>query len=92
MGMSDLYDPADDAESLATIQAALDTGITLLDTGDFYGMAALPRNRGRDSARWSKEWIAAPDDFRNFRARTRCPAAKLFARGRSVRRVPSAEV
>jgi aryl-alcohol dehydrogenase-like predicted oxidoreductase len=38
MGMSDLYGPADDAESLATIQAALDAGITLLDTGDFYGM------------------------------------------------------
>ena len=38
MGMSDLYGPADDAESIATIHAALDAGITLLDTGDFYGM------------------------------------------------------
>ncbi len=38
MGMSDLYGPADRAESLATIAAALDAGITLLDTGDFYGM------------------------------------------------------
>ncbi|QDY89321.1 aldo/keto reductase [Arthrobacter sp. UKPF54-2] len=38
MGMSDLYGPADDAESVATIQAALDAGVTLLDTGDFYGM------------------------------------------------------
>jgi aryl-alcohol dehydrogenase-like predicted oxidoreductase len=38
MGMSDLYGPADRAESIATIQAALDAGITLLDTGDFYGM------------------------------------------------------
>jgi aryl-alcohol dehydrogenase-like predicted oxidoreductase len=38
MGMSDLYGPADDAESLATIRAALDQGVTLLDTGDFYGM------------------------------------------------------
>ena len=37
MGMSDLYGPADRAESLATIHAALDAGITLLDTGDFYG-------------------------------------------------------
>jgi aryl-alcohol dehydrogenase-like predicted oxidoreductase len=37
MGMSDLYGPADEAESLATITAALDAGITLLDTGDFYG-------------------------------------------------------
>ena len=38
MGMSDLYGPADRAESLATIAAAIDAGITLLDTGDFYGM------------------------------------------------------
>ena len=36
--MSDMYGPADRAESIATIQAALDAGVTLLDTGDFYGM------------------------------------------------------
>src|SRR5215211_2012362 len=36
MGMSDFYGPADEAESIATIQAALDAGITLLDTGDYY--------------------------------------------------------
>ncbi|MEV5546668.1 aldo/keto reductase [Streptomyces sp. NPDC052309] len=38
MGMSALYGPADEKESLATLHAALDAGITLLDTGDFYGM------------------------------------------------------
>src|SRR5215211_469165 len=39
MGMSpDLYGAADRDESIATIHAALDAGITLLDTGDFYGM------------------------------------------------------
>jgi aryl-alcohol dehydrogenase-like predicted oxidoreductase len=38
MGMSGVYGPADEAESIATIHAALDAGITLLDTGDFYGM------------------------------------------------------
>ncbi|MFG1946375.1 aldo/keto reductase [Nonomuraea sp. NPDC048826] len=38
MGMSDLYGPADEKESVATIHAALEAGITLLDTGDFYGM------------------------------------------------------
>jgi aryl-alcohol dehydrogenase-like predicted oxidoreductase len=36
--MSDLYGPADEAESIATIHAAIDAGINLLDTGDFYGM------------------------------------------------------
>ena len=38
MGMSDFYGPADEDESVATIRAALDDGITLLDTGDYYGM------------------------------------------------------
>ena len=39
MGMSPgAYGPADEAESIATIHAALEAGITLIDTGDFYGM------------------------------------------------------
>jgi aryl-alcohol dehydrogenase-like predicted oxidoreductase len=38
MGMSGVYGPADETESKATIRTALDAGITLLDTGDFYGM------------------------------------------------------
>ncbi len=38
MGMSGIYGPADRAESIATIHAALEAGINLLDTGDFYGM------------------------------------------------------
>jgi aryl-alcohol dehydrogenase-like predicted oxidoreductase len=38
MGMSGMYGEADEAESIATIHAALDAGINLLDTGDFYGM------------------------------------------------------
>jgi len=38
MGMSDVYGPTDEAESIATVHAALDAGITLIDTGDFYGM------------------------------------------------------
>ncbi len=38
MGMSGMYGPADEAESLATIHAAIDAGINLIDTGDFYGM------------------------------------------------------
>jgi pyridoxine 4-dehydrogenase len=38
MGMSDFYGPADRGESIATIHAAIEAGVTLLDTGDFYGM------------------------------------------------------
>lgn len=37
MGMSGMYGPADERESVATIHAALDAGITLLDSGDYYG-------------------------------------------------------
>ncbi|MFL5302687.1 MAG: aldo/keto reductase [Anaeromyxobacteraceae bacterium] len=38
MGMSGMYGPSDERESIATLHAALDAGVTLLDTGDFYGM------------------------------------------------------
>jgi len=55
MGMSDMYGPADRGESIATIHAALDAGVTLIDTGDFYGMghnelliAEALRDRNRD--------------------------------------------
>ena len=37
MGMSDAYGPADEGESLATIDAAMEAGVTMFDTGDFYG-------------------------------------------------------
>jgi aryl-alcohol dehydrogenase-like predicted oxidoreductase len=55
MGMSDFYGSADEKESVATIHAAIDAGISLLDTGDYYGMGqnelllreAL-RGRGRE--------------------------------------------
>jgi aryl-alcohol dehydrogenase-like predicted oxidoreductase len=68
MGMSDLYGPADEAEGIATIHAALDAGITLLDTGDFYGMGhnellireAL-RGRNRDQVAISVKFGALRD-------------------------------
>ena len=41
MGMSGMYGPADEAESIATIHAALDAGINLLDTGDYYGLSLI---------------------------------------------------
>src|ERR1700738_3135664 len=56
MGMSDFYGPADEDESVATIQAALDSGATLIDTGDFYGIghnelliARALKDRDRDA-------------------------------------------
>ncbi|HEX3910431.1 MAG TPA: aldo/keto reductase [Solirubrobacteraceae bacterium] len=56
MGMSGMYGPSDRGEGIATVHAALDAGVNLLDTGDFYGMGhnemllgeAL-RGRRRDS-------------------------------------------
>ena len=55
MAMSGMYGPADRAESIATIHAALDAGIRLLDTGDFYGaghnemlIGEVLRDVGRD--------------------------------------------
>ena len=51
MGMSDLYGPADEAESIATIHAALDAGVTLLDTGDFYGDGPQRDAAARGAAR-----------------------------------------
>ncbi|MDF2689325.1 MAG: aldo/keto reductase [Microvirga sp.] len=68
MGMSGMYGPADRAESIATIHAALESGITLLDTGDFYGMGhnemligeAL-RGRNRDQALISVKFGALRD-------------------------------
>ena len=38
MGMSGMYGPADEKTGVATIHAALESGVTLFDTGDFYGM------------------------------------------------------
>jgi aryl-alcohol dehydrogenase-like predicted oxidoreductase len=38
MGMSGMYGAADEGESVATIHAAVDAGVNLIDTGDFYGM------------------------------------------------------
>jgi len=73
MGMSDLYGPADRGESIATIHAALEAGVTLLDTGDFYGMGhnelligeALA-GRARERAIVSVKFGAVRDPNGNF--------------------------
>jgi aryl-alcohol dehydrogenase-like predicted oxidoreductase len=70
MGMSDFYGPADEAESVATIQAALDAGMTLLDTGDYYAagqnellLREALRGRPREQAVLSVKFglMRAPD-------------------------------
>ncbi len=68
MGMSDLYGPSDRGESIATIHAALDAGVTLLDTGDFYGMghnemliAEALKGRARDGVLLSVKFGAQRD-------------------------------
>jgi aryl-alcohol dehydrogenase-like predicted oxidoreductase len=73
MGMSDFYGPADRGESIATIHAALDAGITLLDTGDFYGIGhneLLIRDalagRSRDNLQISVKFGALRDPARGF--------------------------
>jgi len=83
MGMSDMYGPADRSESIATIHAALDQGVTLLDTGDFYGMGhnemlvgeAL-RGRNREQVQLSVKFGAlrgpGPAEFNGYDSR---PAA-----------------
>ena len=95
MGMSpDFYGPADEAESIATIHAALEAGLTLLDTGDFYGMGhnelllreAL-KGRRRDRVILSVKFGALRDPagaFIGFDAR---PAAVKSALAYSLKRL-----
>jgi aryl-alcohol dehydrogenase-like predicted oxidoreductase len=59
MGMSQLYGPADEQESVATIHRALDLGITLLDTADMYGPFTNERLVGRAIARHRDEVVLA---------------------------------
>jgi aryl-alcohol dehydrogenase-like predicted oxidoreductase len=68
MGMSDLYGPTDEGESIATIHAAIDAGVSLIDTGDFYGsghnellIARALRDRNRDDVQVSVKFGALRD-------------------------------
>jgi len=82
MGMSDFYGPADRNESIATIHAALEAGITLLDTGDFYGMGhnemligeALA-GRNRDNVELSVKFGALRSPDKKFLGYDSRPAA-----------------
>src|SRR5882757_4079370 len=82
MGMSDFYGPTDRSESIATLHAALDAGITLLDTGDFYGMGhnemligeALAGSK-RDNLQISVKFGALRDPNHGFHGYDSRPAA-----------------
>lgn len=94
MGMSDLYGPADAAEGLATIRAALDAGINLLDTGDFYGMGhneLLIREalagRARESVVISGKFGALRDPAGNWIGIDGRPAAVKNALAYTLRRL-----
>jgi aryl-alcohol dehydrogenase-like predicted oxidoreductase len=95
MGMSDLYGlPPDETESIATIHAALDAGITLLDTGDYYGMGhnelllrdAL-RGRKRERAVISVKFGAMRDPAGNWIGIDGRPAAVKNALAYSLTRL-----
>jgi pyridoxine 4-dehydrogenase len=94
MGMSDFYGPADRSESIATIHAALDAGITLLDTGDFYGMGhnemlireALSSGH-RDNVQISVKFGALRDVARNWHGYDSRPAAVKNFLGYSLQRL-----
>lgn len=94
MGMSDLYGPADRAESLATLHAAWDAGINLVDTGDFYGMGdnelllreAL-RGRSRDEVVLSVKFGAMRDPAGAWIGVDLRPAAVKSACAYSLRRL-----
>jgi aryl-alcohol dehydrogenase-like predicted oxidoreductase len=87
MGMSDLYGPADEGESIATIHAAIDAGVTLIDTGDFYGsgrnellIARALKDRDRDAVTLSVKFGALRDPDGGWLGYdTRPPAVKNFA-------------
>jgi len=68
MGMSDFYGPADGEECIATIHAALDQGITLLDTGDFYGMGHNEMLIGRALRGKARERVLLSVKFGALRA------------------------
>jgi aryl-alcohol dehydrogenase-like predicted oxidoreductase len=67
MGMSGMYGASDDAESIATIHAAIDAGINLLDTGDFYGMGHNEMLLGR-ALRFQREQVLLSVKFGAQRA------------------------
>ncbi|WP_446225505.1 aldo/keto reductase [Nocardia sp. IBHARD005] len=63
MGMSGMYGAADDRESTATVHAAIDAGITLIDTGDFYGAGHNEMLIGKAIAEHAREDVVLSVKF-----------------------------
>jgi aryl-alcohol dehydrogenase-like predicted oxidoreductase len=62
-GMSGVYGATEEEESIATVQSAIDQGVNLLDTGDFYGMGTTrsfpfpePTHASNSTKRWAR-WL-----------------------------------
>ncbi|MCG7594525.1 aldo/keto reductase [Mycobacterium sp. PSTR-4-N] len=94
MGMSGAYGHADRAESVATVRAALEAGITLLDTGDFYGtghnelllseaLRAIPREQYQLSVKFGGQ-LGPDGSWVGFDAR---PASAKAAAAYSLQRL-----
>jgi aryl-alcohol dehydrogenase-like predicted oxidoreductase len=62
MGMSDFYAGRDEAEAVATINLALDRGVTFLDTADMYGVGTNEELVGR-VVRERREWVVVATKF-----------------------------
>jgi aryl-alcohol dehydrogenase-like predicted oxidoreductase len=92
--MSDFYGPADRDESIATIHAALDAGVTLLDTGDFYGMGhnemligEAIRGRPRDAVQISVKFGAQRSPAGDWLGNDTRPQAVKAAAAYSLKRL-----
>ena len=94
MGMSGIYGQVDEDEAIATIHAAIDAGINLLDTGDFYGMgrnelqlARALRDRNRDEVLISVKFGAQRDPTGAWIGYDARPAAVKTALAHSLTRL-----
>ena len=94
MGMSDFYGPSDRTESIATIHAALDAGVTLLDTGDYYGMghnelliAEALKGRDRGTVQISVKYGAQRGPDSSWIGLDTSPAATRTALAYTLRRL-----
>lgn len=94
MGMSGMYGPSDRSESIATIHAAIEAGVTLIDTGDFYGMghnemliAEALKSRSRDNVILSVKFGAQRSPNGSWLGMDARPAALKSALAYSLQRL-----